>query len=222
MKNFFCICIMTILTVSCSHINSSAKYPNIVADIDPYMIGSVTAAFDQSFSPKVKIETVEVFFYPRENEVALEVGLSVGQYRQFWNKEGRQLFIEALNRYKEDFENQRLMTNYLKTRSAYGRFKGRFQWKPLPISSTYRSSPVIILGYRFKDKSPYFLANQNPAKEESGSNKGITESPEYAIYFNHTEAEELARLFDETFLLSSVKDKEPVLTIDAYRDEYSQ
>ena len=222
MKNFFCICIITISIASCSHINSTVKYPNMVADIDPFMIGSVNASFDQPFSAKVKIEAVEVFFYPRENEVTLEVDLSVGQYKQFWNKEGRQLFIEALNRYKEDFENQRLMTNYFKTRSVYGEFKGRFRWKPLPISSTYQSSPVIVMGYLFKDKSPYFSAIQNPARVESGSNKSITKSPEFAIYFNRAEAEELTRLFDEAFLLSSVKGKEPVLTIDTYRDEYSR
>ena len=223
MKIFSTFCIAAMLTVSCSTINKTAKYPNMVADIDPFSIGSVNASFDQVFSTKLKVDEINVIFYPRENEVALEFGMNLGRYRQFWNKEGRQLFIEALNRYKGDFENQKLANNFYRTRGAYGRFKGRFQWNPLSISTmstTYRSIPVIDLGYRFSDNSPYFTANQNAAREESRSNKDITESPVFTIHFNRAQAEELTKLFDETFLLSSVKGKEPVQTIDSYRDEY--
>ena len=210
------------LVFSCSHSNSAVKYPDMVADVDPFSIGSISASFDRNFSSQVRVETVEVIFYPRENEVALEFRLNMGQYRQLWKKEGRRLFIEAINRYKEDFENQRLTNKFSRTKRVYGRFKNRFQWKPLPVSATYRSSPVIELGYRFRDNSPYFTVYQNSAREESGNNRDIKESPDFPVYFTRAQAEELARLFDEAFLLSSVSGKGSSPAIDTDRDEYFQ
>jgi hypothetical protein len=208
MKQFIIFFAGVLLAVSCSHVEKAVKYPNMAADIDPYSVGEVTVSLDQAFSASLKIEQAEVLFYPRENEVALEFSNNAGQYRQFWTQEGRRFFIEALNRYKEDFANQHLITNYNKSRAAYGKAKGRFQWKTIKISATYLSLPYVELGYRFRDNAPYFTVYQISAKEQSGSNKeGIKESPHYSIYFTRAQAEELAKLFDDAFLLESLKDK---------------
>jgi len=162
-----------------------------------------------------------VSFYPRENAVALEFKNNTGLYTQFWNQEGRRLFIDALNRYKEDFANQNLTSNYNKSRAAYGKVKGRFQWKTLKFSAAYRSSPVVELGYRFRDESPYFAVHQKAAKEESGANsEGIKESPQYSLYFTRAQAEELAALFDEAFLLKSIGNKQSLPSNSNDRDMY--
>ena len=224
MKKIILLCVTAALLVSCKNLEKGSKYPDMVADIDPYQVGSVNAFFDQPFSSKVKEAAVEVFFYPRENEVALEFSYSTGQYRQFWSKEGRRLFTEALNRYKEDFANQNLSTKTNKTRAVYGKVNSRFQWRTLKISSLYRASPVIELGYRFRDDAPYLAARQTKAKEESGkNNEGIKESPQYSIYFTRAQAEELAAIFDQAFLLKSLEGKDiPAQTTDSGRDEYYQ
>ena len=190
----------------------------MVADIDPFSIGSINASFDQTLPPQLRTDTVEVIFYPRENEVALEFSVNLGQYRQFWNKEGRRLFTEGLNRYKGDFDNQRLTNNFNKSGFAYGKFKSRFQWKTTSISSTYKSSPVIQLGYRFRGNSPFFAARQLPADVENKAKDDPADSPSFSIYFNRAQAEELARIFDEAFLRSSVQDKAPAF--ESLGDEY--
>jgi hypothetical protein len=145
---------------------------------------------------------VEVIFHPRKNEVALEFRYETIRYWQFWDEEGRKQFIEALNRYKDDFANQELSTSYGKSRAIYGKTKGRCEWKTLSISAIYRSSPVIELGYRFKSGSPYFSTHQMRAKEETGKNpEGISESVPFAMYFTRSQGDDLARLFDQAFLL---------------------
>ena len=118
MKNFLAVCAAAMLAVSCSHIKDTVKYPNMVADIDPFPIGSVNASFDQVFSSQLKTDTVEVIFYPRENEVVLEFTLNLSQYRQHWNKEGRQLFIQAVTSYMDDFETQKLVNNFNKSKAV--------------------------------------------------------------------------------------------------------
>ena len=207
------------LTVSCSNLSRATKYPDMVADIDPFSIGTVNASFDPAFSTQLKTDAMEIIFYPRENEVALEFKHNLGQYRQLWNKEGRRTFIEALSRYEEDFRAQKLRNNYYRTSSEYGKSKNRFQWKSLSISTTYGSSPVIELGYRFRDNSPFFTTHQLAAKEETKTNANVDESPSFTIYYNRAQAQELARLFDEAFLISSVQGKE-ALAPETIRDEY--
>ena len=194
---------------------------SFLADIDPFSLGFVNASVDQSISSKLKETSVEVIFYPRDNEVALVFRHGLGRYQQFWNEAGRKLFIDGLERYKEDFANQALVTRFSKSQAAYGKAKGRFIWEPLLISPKYRSSPFISLGYRFKDKSPYFSAYQLRAKEETRSNKGITESPQYSVYFTRAQGDQLAFLFDQAFLLKTLADMgfspgAPSSTRDAY------
>jgi len=209
LHKFFILCVLVLLYVSCTH--SAPTYPNMLADVEPFSVGSVDVSLDRIFSSDVKGTTVEVVFYPRENAVALEFGTGLGgQYQQFWDEAGRQKFIEALNGYKDDFGNQKLTTKYNKSRAIYGKAKGWFQWKSVKVSPSYQASPVFELGYRFRDGSPYFAVLQKTAREETEANKkGITESPQYSIYFTRAQAEDLAALFDQAFLRQSLGDLAP-------------
>ena len=206
MKKYLCFCIAALLFVSCVTAGRTEKYPAMLADVDPFSIGSVKASLDETFSTSIKETIVEVIFYPRENEVALEFNNGPALYRQFWGEAGRLQLINALSSYKEDLANQRLITSYNRSRDVYGRFNGRFQWKPFSFSATYKASPVIRLGYRFRNGSPFISASQIKAKEETGINrKGLSESPAYSIYFTLTQGEELAALFDQAYLLGLLR-----------------
>ena len=221
MKKYLFLLALAALFVSCKTSVPVEKYPNMVADADPLLIGMTNASHDRSFSSNLARVSVEIIFYPRENEVALEFNHSSGGvYRQFWNQAARQHFIGSLNNYNEAFTGQTLTTNYNKSKRVYGKVQGRFEWKPLKISSTYRSSPIIELGYRFRDNAPYFATYQPTANEQSGAHKGITKSPAYSLYFTRAQAEEIARVFDQAFLLQSVANAPPPPKPEDNRDEY--
>jgi hypothetical protein len=206
---------------SCGTSPSGVKQANMLADVEPFSIGSVNASFDKMLSSAVALADVEVIFYPRKNEVALQFKYNGLQYWQFWNEEGRRRFIDALSRYKEDFANQRLITNYNRSRAIYGTAGGRCEWKTLSISATYSSLPVIGLGYRFIGNSPYFTTYQNEAKEETGLNPtGISKSSSFVMYFNRAQGEDLARLFDQAYLLELLGDKASRSNTEASRDVY--
>jgi len=211
------------LCFSCNTARSGVKQANMLADVDPFSIGSVVASFDRILYPDVEQADVEVIFYPRENEVALKFKYTTLQYWQFWDEEGRRQFIDALNRYKEDFANQRLLTSYNRSRAIYGMAKRRCEWKTtsFSISATYRSSPVIELGYRFRGNSPYFSTYQNEAREETGSNPdGITKSNIVIMYFTRAQGEDLARLFDQAYLLELLGDISSQNNAESSRDVY--
>ncbi|MCL1927889.1 MAG: hypothetical protein FWG07_03730 [Treponema sp.] len=222
MKKYIVFLAAAVLAISCSHTEKAPSHPSMIANVDPFLIGSVNVSLDQLLSSQLKETAVEIVFYPRQNEVALEWSHNMAQYQQFWDEAGRQLFVEALNRYNEDFSNKKLTDTYNKSRAVYGKFKGRLLWKTLKFSATYSSSPFIELGYRFRNNAPYFATRQMAAKEESGVNKSISESSASSMYFTRVQGEELAKLFDQAFLLKSLEGKASSHSADTDRDEYYQ
>jgi len=206
MKKTVIILVAVFVCFSCTSMDLATRYPNMVADLDPFSVGTTNAAFDQLFSSKQKTRDIKVIFDPRENIVVLEFRHELIRYRQFWNQAARQRFAEAVEKYKDDFDNERLINKYNKTRSVYGRFRGQIEWETFKYTSTYKASPSFELGYRFKSKvRPYFTVLQRSAKEETGIMSGSNlESKQFAMYFTRPQADKLVAFFDQNFLLEMV------------------
>jgi hypothetical protein len=146
-----------------------------------------------------------VVFYPRVNLVALEFRYELVTYRQFWDQAARQRFIEALELYKQDFENRRLQGKYNRSRAVYGKAQGRAEWETFRFSATYKSSPFLELGYRFRGESPYFTVLQRSAKEETGiTSSSDMESRQLSMYYTRAQGEKLAQLFNQEALFAMV------------------
>ena len=196
------------LCISCGTVDLAKRYPNMVADADPYQVGSVSVSFDRLFSFQLRESDVDVIFYPRENMVALEFRHELTLYRQFWNEPARRRFTEALSRYEDDLANQRLTGRYNRSRAAYGKFNGRAEWETFSFSATYFSLPVIELGYRFRGNTPYFTVLQNSARAGSEmQSRSNFESLQFSIYFSPAQAEDLAQIFDRDFLLATLQNR---------------
>ncbi|MCL2880825.1 MAG: hypothetical protein FWF29_11325, partial [Treponema sp.] len=89
----------------------------------------------------------------------------------------------------------------------------------------YTSSPVLELGYRFRDNNPYFTVMMRSAKDESKNNGGSApmESSSFGTYFTRAQGESLAQLFDQNFLLekAGISDtQKPVTGNDSALDLY--
>jgi len=193
---------LTVLVFSCGSVKPAANNPSMIADIDPLSLGSVTASLERMFSNKLKEVDMEVVFIPRKNEVSLEFRHELLINRQFWSEAARRQFIEALNQYNENFDNKKLVNDYKKSRAAYGKNSLRYEWETAKYFATYRSSPPIELGYRFKDNAVYFTVLLRSAKEETSDSGRTTDSQQYSVYFTRTQAGELAKLFDQDYLLA--------------------
>jgi len=189
--------------VSCNSSRFAVKYPDMVADADPVTAGNVEAVFERLFSSNLNKTDIEAIFYPRYNTVALSFKYQTIQYRLFWNETGRRKFAEALELYKTDYFERNLIDKYRKTRSVYGKIKGQVEWETFRFSKTHISNPELELGYRFRNKLPFFTILIRSAKEESdgGNNTELVENQQINIYFTRAQAEELVKIFDQSFLL---------------------
>jgi len=209
MKNSILPVLALIACISCAT-DPSSRYPNMVADMDPFSLGTVIVFTDQLFSSKLKPQIAEVVFIPRENLVSLEYRHELVTYRQFWNYLGRQNFISGINQYKDDFSARKLdvKARYTRTRSIYGKIKSKLEWETFKFTTTYKSSPTMELGYRFrpsKGTTPYFTVLQRSAKDESGvMEDSKIESMQVSLYFTRAQGDILSGLFNQDNLLKAV------------------
>jgi len=206
MRNMYRVmcAVLALLVFSCGSVKPAVSNPSMIADIDPFSIDSVTVWLEQTFSSKLKEVDVEVTLHPRKNEVILEFRHNMITHRLFWSEAARQQFRAAFDSYSDDFDNKRLVTDYRKSRAAYGKNTLRYEWETFKYSTTYFSTPPIEFGYRFMDKAVYFTVFLRSAKEESSETSRNNDSQQYSVYFTRAQAEELAHLFDQDYLLELV------------------
>jgi hypothetical protein len=200
--------VIIVMSISCNSVDPARRYPNMVADADPVSAGSFTAQFDKFFSSELNTAAVEVIFHPRLNSAALVFRYQVVTYRQFWDENGRRQFTESLEQYKTDYSERNLINKYRQTRAIYGKTNGRLEWETFKLAKTRISSPVIEIGYRFRrvnnNDMPFFTILMRSAKEQadSGDSSNLPDSRQISMYFTRVQAEELAKLFDQSYLLA--------------------
>jgi len=203
-----------LLVLSCGSIDLSKKYPNMVADMDPFSVGTIEAQFDRFLSSKVRRTEIETVFHPRHNYVSLEFRYELLTYRQFWDEPARRQFAAALELYKRDFEGGKLVNNSRKTKSVYGNAKGRAEWLMSKYTKTRVSNPIIEIGYQFKENTPFFTTLMRSAKEVISDDDSST--PTYSqpitMYFTRAQADVLVGIFDQARLLELVGKKNTPVT----------
>ncbi|MDR0642781.1 MAG: hypothetical protein LBG07_10020 [Treponema sp.] len=202
-----------------------------IANLDPIPAGSIEAEFPRFFSSAVEKKKVDVVFCPRDNTVYLEFKYQTVTYRQYWNLANRAHFMEALNKYKGDYEAKNLVDKPYRTRRIYGTLKGMAQWGyPLNLSILVlrlnsMGYPNYEVGYVFKEDSsrrenPYFTVFQRESKDILMSNDVVEgKSANIFVYYTRAQAEDLANIFNQDYLLSLIRSSQvgdPDPDVDTY------
>jgi len=161
-------------------------------------IGTIDLQFDQFFGlVNFKKQNVDVFYYPKEDAFCLVYKYEFYTYRQFWDKKGRDKFLEALQKYNADYEAHNLQKSN-KSQQKYGSVRGYLVWQQFSITVQAHANMDVDLGYAFKNNSPYFTINQRAAEfidNRARDNNRI--SPNLSMYFTRVQAANLAEIFEQ-------------------------
>jgi hypothetical protein len=190
-----------------------------------YPAGSVSAQSDKLLSNEVQKQDITVSYFPAEDAVCLEHRVDFISYYLYLNRPGREVYKTELERYKIDYEQRSLnIKSGRKERRAYGMVHGFLGWQTIGFLSEPALGPVEVdMGYSFKgqpkNKTPYFAVTQNEAEYQDKAKGGrkIT-SVKVMLYFTRAQAEELAALFDQEYLLGLTAPKSGSSGAEA--DEY--
>lgn len=186
-----------------------------VADLDIIQVGLIDAEFSRPLSSAVDRRDVSVFFNPRDNNVYLEFRHQGMTFRQYWNSANRAAFREALEKYKADYEARNLVDKPSRTQRIYGSLRGMILWGFAPQMGGFglalgsQGYPVYDLGYAFKRESsrmetPYFTVFQAQCQDVLASSES-GQSLYLYIHYTRAQADELVRLFDQSYLLSLIE-----------------
>jgi len=146
----------------------------------------------------LKKQTVTVLYFPKEDAICLRYRYEFYTYNQFWDKRGRLLFINALQKYNEDYEARNLQRNSNKSQQKYGRVRGYLVWQLISFTVQAYANMDVDLGYTFKDRSPYFSVYQRDAEYiDNRARDNNRTSPDITMYFTRAQAAELAEIFEQ-------------------------
>jgi hypothetical protein len=223
MKKAAIVLIIVLFVCSCS---STPKEQPFTVDLKypRYGAGSIEAYLDKVFLGGISKNEIEVYYYPHDDAVCLNFKvLRFINSSQFWDRDGREAFISALERYKAAYEQRELVVNKNKqTREAYGTVTGYFVWKKTPVAVQAHGSPKVRLGYQFKEKSAFFTTTQMESDYRDPLSRTRNQtSPVTTMYFTRLQAEALAALFSREFLQTlGPSPGDGGTGADYYTDEY--
>jgi hypothetical protein len=198
---------VALLVCSCA---SAPKEQTFTVDLkSPQIVmGSAEAFFkkDISLGNKLAEKEIQASYYPVEDAVCLRFKILLVSCEQFWSKAGRDAFIVAFNRYKDDYEARRLITkSNRKTREAYETVDGYFAWKKTPVAVQAQAPARVKLGYQFMGSSVFFTTTQMDAYYEDPIGRSRNQTSNVTImYFTRAQAESLIELFNQDNLRALV------------------
>ena len=150
---------------------------------------------------KITKVSVPVFYFPKEDAVVLRFRPEYTTYQQCWSNNGRHGFIEALEKYNNDYEERNLDIKDRKSKGRYGIVRGYLIWQQMAFTVRARGNMNVELGYTFKDGAPYFLINQLEAEYvDLISRDNDRTSIVIPMYLTRKQAADLAAMFDQSFL----------------------
>jgi len=145
--------------------------------------------------------TANVFYFPREDAVALQYRHEFLTYHLFFSREGRIAYLNALAQYNQDYNDRELDRRARRTIKKYGSVEGFLTWQISNLTILARANMTIDYGYSFKDRAPYFTITQGMADfidPESRSNNRT--STVITMFSTRAQAAQLAELFDPVSL----------------------
>ena len=205
-KRIIPIIALALALVMCSTTPTRVEKFTVNLASPQFPAGEIDTQIDKAFPLSgLKKIAVSVSYFPIEDAVCLRYRSDFFSYNQFWSREGRETFLKALDNYGSDYAVRELDTNNRKSKSKYGVVEGYLIWQMMSITRRLTANMNVELGYTFKDRAPYYAITQkmttyvDPISSEKNSN-----SQEITMYFTRAQAQELAALFEQEYLLSLI------------------
>lgn len=192
-----------------------------------YIETDETSVFSTTAFGNIKQQAASILINPKTKLAGFGSKYMAAYYVVQLDAEGRDALRKAVDSYLDDFENKRLDRKDGRSYKKYGDTPVRIEWGTIKASTPNYAEGKIQLGYKFKDKSPYFtltaysMPNIKKMKDESA----VTESLPLSYYMTKAQATSLVSLLDENMIAEALNEQlmsetGTVQEADSYGDEY--
>jgi len=205
-KKFFLIIVFVLTFAMCSTVKRTDGRFYVDLSSPQFPAGEIETQIDKTFplSGLRKI-AVTVSYFPVEDAVCLRYRSDFFTYHQFWSREGRDIFLKALENYSSDYAARNLNRRDRTSKKSYGAVEGYLAWQMASVTRRVEANMNMEFGYSFKENSPYYAVTQKlTTYVDTISKENDMNSQEITMYFTRAQAQELAALFEQEYLLNLI------------------
>lgn len=197
------------------------KYGNI----GDYISVDETSVFVPNAFGVLKQKRATVTIDPKLQEAGFGSSYLAAYYYLFWDAAARESLIKAIDNYYSDFENKRLKRDNGNSYKLYGKIPVRLRWGTLSNSTPNNGETEMYVGYKFKEKSPYFVITIYPAfNEYSNVTDAVDrESMMLTYYFTKAQLLDLKSMLDNEVISKTLIDfNSDDVVIETESDDYDE
>ena len=181
---------------------------DMVANADPYEIGTAGAFFTGFTGIGIKPGTFLINFAPRTNEVILIMKNQGNDTHIFLDRKSRDIIMDASVRYLEQFES-RTLEEKGKHLAEYGKLKAFMVWGLMTLNA--EGTAAVSVGYEFNKEAPYFTLTipetPNDRFEAVDRPSPIKRSGYFQIFFTRSQLIEFVEYLVQENLESTLEEK---------------
>ncbi len=180
------------------------KYGNI----GDYISIDETSVFEPNAFGNLKAKKATITVDPKKKEAGFGSSYLAAYYFLFWDTDSRKTVLKTMETYLSDFENKRLKRDLNSSFKIYGQADVRLRWGALNNSTPNNGIGTMNLGYKFKDKSPYFTITIYPTfNEHSKTTDSVTkESMMLSYYFTRAQIADFISMLSDESIANSLSD----------------
>lgn len=199
---------MVALLVGCAGSPRVIQNEEMVANADPYEIGSIGAYFSGLAGFGIKEGTITAQFTPRTNEVILVFSNQGNDMNLFLTKKVRDFLIPGFVSYLGSFE-ERTLDRDGKMLAVYGTMPVFMKWGLFNLNA--EGTANMTAGYEFYKDQPYyaltFPETINDRNTSSTRFSTVKKSGYFQIYFTKTQLQELGEMLTQEYLEQTLEDR---------------
>lgn len=192
---------MTALLVGCAGSPQVAQNEDMIANAEPYELGSIGTYFSGLAGFGIKEGTIVAQFAPRTNEVILISSNQGNDVNLFLTKKVRDLLIPGFVSYLESFEARTLDSDGNKL-AIYGKIPVFMKWGVFTLNA--EGTANMSAGYEFLDDQPYYSLTLpetiNDRNTSSIRYSAVKNSGYLQMYFTKTQLQELGEILTQEYL----------------------
>lgn len=203
MKNITYILIVCLAFTSCSTVKQTGNPDDMLANIDPFKIETMTVGLNTLLTTGIKQNTAFVFLEPRTNKIWLQFVYDGNKNLVFFDKQARDAYTVAVKKYLEEYETKALIQKSAKMSSAYGYINTVHKWGLFSLNA--ETVQKTEFGYRFVDDAPYFIITfpeSSNALYNGTTGSKIKASVKIVLYFTKAQVLAFSELIAQENLLT--------------------
>lgn len=155
-----------------------------------YIEYDTTKLYTSKIMGGIKLREAKVILKLDTREAGVQTPFQISNYALLLDEKSRHLLFSAVDQYLEDFAERRLSKKAKKTDKKYGKCKGYINYGTVSVMMAAEGKPDVYFGYKFYDKSPYFVITVKPTKNID-PHKGtydVEDSTEMLLCFTKAQA----------------------------------